>query len=538
MPRRAGAGHDVGRTDVCRRHRADPAREVRRLPPAGAGRAVQPADAIRTRRSALAPSRTSHLRARCRRGCPNRTIRRSSASGGSPMPRSTTLRRWAESGAPAGRSATGSRSAPAPASEWQTGAPDLVLRPAKPFQVKPQSTTSSNDVFRNLVIRTSLPADRFVRAVEFSPGDGLDSPCRPASRSDAGVAAARRPGRPARVRRHGRPWNGGARRTLRRLGARTRAHRLGGRQAVASRAQHRSGAGASPDSRRAIAVRAAGRGALLRRGAGAGGARDDEDGRRGDRHSAGAIGLRDRRSLRAAGGREGPEPVPARALPRTRDGSAERLRQAAPRGRCCTSSDGVFTGSRTIATCRRSLCPEARRSTCGSRTTTRTATRTTRIILRCASRPGQRSTDEMGNLLLQIVPASPERPPRGCSTIWPRATGTRNVAIAEPRVRSTAKCGEPDVPGLELRGCGPRRRRHRGPRAGASPWTPDLRGPINELGGALLKAGRTPDAVRHFQRAARLIAGRSLPAVQSRQGACSRRARRPRPCARCNARSR
>jgi Flp pilus assembly protein TadD len=80
-----------------------------------------------------------------------------------------TLRRWAESGATEGDS--GPRPpAPAQVSEWRTGTPDLVLRPAKAFQVTPQATPSGNDVFRNLVIRTSLPADRFVRAVEFSPG--------------------------------------------------------------------------------------------------------------------------------------------------------------------------------------------------------------------------------------------------------------------------------------------------------------------------------------------------------------------------------
>ena len=80
-----------------------------------------------------------------------------------------TLRRWAETGAREGDSRPQS-TAPARASEWQTGTPDLVLRPGKPFQVKPQSATSGEDVFRNLVIRTSLTADRLVRAVEFSPG--------------------------------------------------------------------------------------------------------------------------------------------------------------------------------------------------------------------------------------------------------------------------------------------------------------------------------------------------------------------------------
>ena len=80
-----------------------------------------------------------------------------------------TLRRWADTGAREGESRP-RPSSPANVSEWQTGTPDLVLRPEKAFQVKPQSATPDSDVFRNLVIRTSLTADRFVRAVEFSPG--------------------------------------------------------------------------------------------------------------------------------------------------------------------------------------------------------------------------------------------------------------------------------------------------------------------------------------------------------------------------------
>ena len=79
------------------------------------------------------------------------------------------LRRWAETGAAEGGPGR-QPSPPTQLSEWQTGTPDLVLRPEQPFQVSPQSTTSGNDVFRNLVIRTSLPADRFVRVVEFKPG--------------------------------------------------------------------------------------------------------------------------------------------------------------------------------------------------------------------------------------------------------------------------------------------------------------------------------------------------------------------------------
>ena len=75
-----------------------------------------------------------------------------------------TLRRWADGGAPEGD--------PMPAAtqtgaEWTLGKPDLVVRPQRPYSL----ASAKADVFRNLVIRTSIPQDRFVRAVEFSPGD-------------------------------------------------------------------------------------------------------------------------------------------------------------------------------------------------------------------------------------------------------------------------------------------------------------------------------------------------------------------------------
>lgn len=77
-----------------------------------------------------------------------------------------TLKGWAETGAVLG----GTESPPVPdqsADIWAMGVPDLILRPARAFALQPGDT----DVFRNLVIRTMIPADRFVRAVEFRPGD-------------------------------------------------------------------------------------------------------------------------------------------------------------------------------------------------------------------------------------------------------------------------------------------------------------------------------------------------------------------------------
>jgi Flp pilus assembly protein TadD len=77
-----------------------------------------------------------------------------------------TLHRWAETGA-----AEGDPMPPAaragPSTQWTLGTPDLVLRPARAYALSP----GTEDVFRNLVIRTSIPADRFVGAIEFRPGD-------------------------------------------------------------------------------------------------------------------------------------------------------------------------------------------------------------------------------------------------------------------------------------------------------------------------------------------------------------------------------
>lgn len=75
------------------------------------------------------------------------------------------LRAWADAGAPEGAPSRAALTPPAgPAG---LGAPDLVLTLAAPYTLTPGGT----DVFRNLVVRTGLTEDRHVRAVEFRPGD-------------------------------------------------------------------------------------------------------------------------------------------------------------------------------------------------------------------------------------------------------------------------------------------------------------------------------------------------------------------------------
>ena len=76
------------------------------------------------------------------------------------------LRRWVESGAPEGSPAE--RPAPPRFAEgWQLGPPDLVLRADQPLTVPAEGT----DVFRNLVLDVPVPTPRYVRAMELRPGD-------------------------------------------------------------------------------------------------------------------------------------------------------------------------------------------------------------------------------------------------------------------------------------------------------------------------------------------------------------------------------
>jgi len=75
-----------------------------------------------------------------------------------------TLQRWSETGAVAGDATAVIQD---PGTAWQLGRPDVILQPPAPFMLG----AGRDDVFRNLVVRTSFEGDRFVRAVEFQPGD-------------------------------------------------------------------------------------------------------------------------------------------------------------------------------------------------------------------------------------------------------------------------------------------------------------------------------------------------------------------------------
>lgn len=77
-----------------------------------------------------------------------------------------TLRRWAEGGALEGDSAA---LPPAPrfAPGWQLGEPDLVVTMPEPYVVP----ASGRDVFRSFVVPVPTEQDRFVEAMEFRPGN-------------------------------------------------------------------------------------------------------------------------------------------------------------------------------------------------------------------------------------------------------------------------------------------------------------------------------------------------------------------------------
>lgn len=77
-----------------------------------------------------------------------------------------TIRRWVEGGAIEGHPLDLPKQ-PVWVEGWQLGKPDRVLAVARPYILP----AGQEDVYRNLVLPLSIPATRFIRAVEFLPGD-------------------------------------------------------------------------------------------------------------------------------------------------------------------------------------------------------------------------------------------------------------------------------------------------------------------------------------------------------------------------------
>ncbi len=78
----------------------------------------------------------------------------------------STIAGWVDGGAIEGRADDLPR-APVWPEGWQLGTPDLVLTPPRPYVLAP----GTDDVYRNVVLRVPGASDRYVRAVEFRPGD-------------------------------------------------------------------------------------------------------------------------------------------------------------------------------------------------------------------------------------------------------------------------------------------------------------------------------------------------------------------------------
>jgi tetratricopeptide (TPR) repeat protein/mono/diheme cytochrome c family protein len=76
-----------------------------------------------------------------------------------------TIQRWVKSGKPEGNPAD-LPAVPVFPGGWQLGKPDVILRPAHAYTLRP----GGDDVYRNLVIHTSLASGVFVRALEFKTG--------------------------------------------------------------------------------------------------------------------------------------------------------------------------------------------------------------------------------------------------------------------------------------------------------------------------------------------------------------------------------
>jgi tetratricopeptide (TPR) repeat protein len=77
------------------------------------------------------------------------------------------LQRWIAEGAPEGSAAERSQAPPLANDGWQFGPPDLVVRMPEEYAVPADGT----DVFRTFVIPIPVDGPRYVRAIEFHPGN-------------------------------------------------------------------------------------------------------------------------------------------------------------------------------------------------------------------------------------------------------------------------------------------------------------------------------------------------------------------------------
>jgi len=111
-----------------------------------------------------------------------------------------TIQRWVKQGMAEGDPAARPAS-PSFSDGWQLGTPDVIASTATPFVLQPQP----DDVYRNLVLRTSVPAARHIRAIEFKTHG---APIHHAViRVDPTSASRRRDGQDGQPGFDGMSWN-------------------------------------------------------------------------------------------------------------------------------------------------------------------------------------------------------------------------------------------------------------------------------------------------------------------------------------------
>ena len=139
---------------------------MRRLPPPGRDRALQPARLSRMRRSTRNRSRPSPTAATCPHGFPSMAKAISPARDACLRRRSAPSPQWVTAGAAEGdpkdlppkpRFVTG----------WQLGQPDLVVTLDAPYTL----AAGGGDVFRNFVLPAPVSKTKYVRAIEVRPGN-------------------------------------------------------------------------------------------------------------------------------------------------------------------------------------------------------------------------------------------------------------------------------------------------------------------------------------------------------------------------------
>lgn len=113
-----------------------------------------------------------------------------------------TIQAWVKDGKVEGNPADLPK-APVFPNGWQLGTPDVILTPARAYVLRP----SQQDVYRNLIVHTSLPSAVFVRAVEFKTNG---APVHHAViRVDTTGTMARRDGEDGQPGVDGMAWQGG-----------------------------------------------------------------------------------------------------------------------------------------------------------------------------------------------------------------------------------------------------------------------------------------------------------------------------------------